>query len=37
MYMYSPWGCEESDTTEQLSLSLYSVYHYHGFYIHSFR
>ena len=36
MYMYSPWGCEESDTTEQLSFSLYSIY-YHGFYIHSFR
>ena len=22
--LYSPWGCKESDTTEQLSLSLYS-------------
>ena len=21
-YMYSPWGCKESDTTERLSLSV---------------
>ena len=21
---YSPWGCKESDTTEQLTLSLYT-------------
>ena len=24
--LYSPWGCKESDTTEQLSLSLSSSY-----------
>ena len=24
--VYSPWGCEQSDTTEQLSLSLTYVY-----------
>ena len=23
--LYSPWGCKESDTTEQLSLSLFSL------------
>ena len=22
---YSPWGCKESDTTEQLSLSVYKL------------
>ena len=22
---YSPWGCKESDTTEQLTLSLFSL------------
>ena len=23
--LYSPWGCKESDTTKQLSLSLFSL------------
>ena len=27
--MYNPWGLQESDTTEQLSLSLYSSYNPH--------
>ena len=25
--LYSPWGCKELDTAEQLSLSLFPAYH----------
>ena len=30
MVGYSPWGCQESDTTEQLHLNLFFVFFWNG-------